>query len=90
MQDNKIVSYEFDSMEFRAFFRVDAETETVATTNVWRAGVGLLGRPPQALLLGIHFYTDAEGENRSMNLNFDIDQARALHRALGELLDHIE
>ena len=92
MSDDSTRIFDFnpDSPEFRAFFRVDAETEAIETKNVWRVGLGLLGRPPQTLAIAIHYYADEQGELDSMNLGVDLKLARALHQALGQTLGLID
>lgn len=87
-ESTRILELDPDSVELQAFFQVDAETKTVSLTNVWRVGLSMLGQ--QTLAMSVHFDTDPQGERVSMNLGFDLEMARALHRSLGETLDQLE
>ena len=80
-----------DSIELRSFFRVEGHTNEVQAVEVWQYGLLWLGDPVTHLALRILLPGElAEGDIQALTFSFDISQARALHKALGELLNLLD
>ena len=77
-----------DSVELRAFLRAQAETGEIEVSNVWQFAVVLLGDPPTDVGVCVHFQGEPD-EGEQLTLGFQIDQARSLHKLLGEQLDQL-
>lgn len=77
-----------ESPELRAFAGIEPETDEIRLFEIWRTGLLLTGRPPAGLVLVAHLH-GLPDEYPVIRIGFDLQQARDIHQALGELLDQM-
>ena len=89
MEEKRVFTMEPGSPEHHVFHQA-AKDGSLRTALIERIGVGLLGAPPRAILLGLQIETPPSREPGRMQIHLDAELLRELIPWLESALDDID